>query len=70
MFDKSIYSRNGDKIQVFSLNKELLDDNSLNTWASGLRDNYVEENLLESLVKGTGLTRKEFLEKNKHYLVL
>lgn len=64
MFDKSIYSRNGDEIQVFSLNKELLDDNSLNTWASGLRDNYVEENLLESLVKGTGLTRKEFLEKN------
>ena len=63
-FDKSLFSKNGNKIDVFILNNDLLDSNTLNDWASGLRDNYVEENLLESLVKGTGLTQKEFLEKN------
>jgi hypothetical protein len=64
IFDKSIPCSSGNKIQVYKLNNDLLDDNSLNNWASGLRDNYVEEILLESLVKGTGLTQKEFLEKN------
>lgn len=64
IFDKSIPYSSGDEIQVYRLNNELLDDSSLNNWASGLRDNYVEEILLESLVKGTGLTQKEFLEKN------
>ena len=63
-FDRSLLSKNGNKIDVFRLNNDLLDDNTLNDWASGLRDNYVEENLLESLVEGTGLTQKEFLEKN------
>ena len=64
ILDKSVQSSSGDEIQVYKLNNELLDDNSLNNWASGLRNNYVEEILLESLVKGTGLTQKEFLEKN------
>ena len=64
VFDKSIPYSSGKEIQVYKLNNELLDDDSLNSWASGLRDNYVEEILLESLVQGTGLTQKEFLEKN------
>lgn len=64
IFDKSIPTSSGEEIQVYKLNSELLDDNSLNNWALGLRDNYVEEILLESLVRGTGLTQKEFLEKN------
>jgi hypothetical protein len=64
MFDKSIPISSGEEIQIYKLNSELLDDNSLNNWALGLRDNYVEEILLESLVQGTGLTQKEFLEKN------
>ena len=63
-FDRSILSKNGNKIDVFRLKNDLLDDNSLNNWASGLRNNYVEKNLLESLVEGTGLIQKEFLEKN------
>ena len=63
-FDRSIFSKNRNKIDVFRLKNDLLDDNSLNNWASGLRNNYVEKNLLESLVEGTGLTQKEFLEKN------
>jgi hypothetical protein len=64
ILEKPIPYSNEDKIQVYKLNNELLDEDSLNSWASGLRDNYVEENLLESLVKGTGLTQKEYLEKN------
>ena len=64
IFDKLIPSSSGEGIQVYKLNSELLDDSSLNNWALGLRDNYVEEILLESLVQGTGLTQKEFLEKN------
>lgn len=64
IFDKSIPISSGEEIQVYKLNSEFLDDNTLNNWALGLRDNYVEEILLESLVQGTGLTQKEFLEKN------
>ena len=64
VFDKSISYSNGKEIQVYKLDNELLDDSILNNWASGLRNNYVEEILLEPLVKGTGLTKQEFLERN------
>ena len=64
VFDKSIPYSSGKEIQVYKLNNELLDDSILNNWAFGLRNNYVEETLLEPLVKGTGLTKQEFLEKN------
>lgn len=64
IFDKSIHSSYGDEVQIYRLNSEIVDEDSLNKWALGLRNNYVEENLLESLVQGTGLTTKEFLEKN------
>lgn len=63
-FDKSIPYSSGEEIQVYKLNSDLLDDNSLNNWALGLRNNYVEESLLEPLIKGTGLTKQEFLKKN------
>jgi hypothetical protein len=63
-YDKSIPYSSGEEIQVYKLNSELLDDNNLNNWALGLRDNYIEEILLDPLVKGTGLTKREFLEKN------
>lgn len=64
VFDKSIPYSSGKEIQVYKLDNELLDDSILNNWAFGLRNNYVEEALLEPLVKGTGLTKQEFLEKN------
>ncbi|WP_311444249.1 Hachiman antiphage defense system protein HamA [Fannyhessea vaginae] len=64
IFDRSITTSSGKEIQVYKLNSESLDDNSLNNWALGLRDNYVEQIHLKSLVKGTGLTQKEYLEKN------
>ena len=63
IFDKSIPTSSGDEIQVYKLNSELLDDNSLNNWALGLMNNYIEEHLLEQAISGTGLTKKEYLEK-------
>ena len=64
VFDKSISYSSVKEIQVYKLNNELSADSILNSWASGLRNNYVEESLLEPLIKGTGLTKQEFLEKN------
>lgn len=63
IFDKSMPTSIGIEIQVYKLNSELLDDNSLNNWALGLRNNYIEECLLEKAISGTGLTKKEYLEK-------
>ena len=63
IFDKTIISSSGEKIQVYKLNTGLLNDNSLDSWAFGLRNNYIEENLLEQAISGTGLTKKEYLEK-------
>lgn len=63
IFDRSITTSSGKEIQVYKLNNELLDDNSLNNWALGLRNNYIEEYLLEKEISGTGLTKKEYLEK-------
>ena len=63
IFYNSIISSRGEEIQVYKFNTELLDDNSLNNWALGLRYNYIEKDLLELAISGTGLTKKEYLEK-------
>lgn len=63
VLDNSIAYSSGKEIQIYKLNNELLPDSVLNSWAAGLRNNYVEEILLEPLIKGTGLTKQEFLEQ-------
>lgn len=63
VLDKELISSKGDKVNVYKLDYELLDDDSLNAWASGLRNNYCEEYLLDFLVSGTGLTKQEYLKK-------
>ena len=63
IFDNSIISSRGEEIQVYKFNTELLNENSLNNWALGLRYNYIEKDLLELAISGTGLTKKEYLEK-------
>lgn len=63
-FDKELISSIGTKVKIYKLNNETLDEEALNKWAYGMRNNYVEEHLLESLIAGTGLTKKEFLEQN------
>lgn len=64
VFDKSLHSRNEYEVKIYKLNKQFLNDNTLNKWALGLRGNYVEDFLLEHLVNGTGLTQKEYLKRN------
>lgn len=63
-FEKELISSNGVKTKIYKFNNEIIDEKSLNKWGLGLRNNYVEEELLNSLINGTGLTQKEFLEKN------
>lgn len=53
----------GDKINIFNLDNEALDDDSLRDWALSLRNNYVEEHLLKQAISGTGLDKQEYLEK-------
>lgn len=64
LLDKELKTSAGENIKVYKLNKETLNDECLNEWALGLRSNYVEEQLIDSLIKGTGLTKKEYLETN------
>lgn len=63
VFEKELCSSQGNKINIYKLDNELLDDDSLNTWASSLRNNYCEEHLLDSLMNGTGLSKEEYLKK-------
>ena len=62
VFEKELCSFRGDKINVYKLANELLDDDTLNTWASSLRNNYCEAHLLDSLIDGTGLSKEEYLK--------
>lgn len=64
LLDKELNTLAGKNIKVYKLNKETLNDEYLNEWALGLRNNYIEEQLIETLIKGTGLTKKEYLETN------
>lgn len=62
-FEKELVSPNGTRVEIYKLNHEILTEESLNDWALGLRNNYVEESLLERLISGTGLTKEEYLRK-------
>lgn len=62
IFDREIRSSQGDIIKIFKLANDLVDEKSLDMWASSLKNNYCEECFLNSLISGTGLTRKEYLE--------
>lgn len=64
LLDKELKTSHGKVIQVYKLNKEILDEKCMNEWALGLRNNYVEEQIIESLVRGTGLTKEEYLKNN------
>jgi len=62
LFDKELKTSSGKNIEVYKLDTETLNDECLNEWALGLRNNYVEEQLIDSLISGTGLTKKQYLE--------
>lgn len=64
LLDKKLKTSTGKYIDVYKLDNKNLNENVLNEWALGLRSNYVEEELIESYMQGTGLTKKEYLERN------
>ena len=64
LLDRKLKTSTGKYIDVYKLDNENLSENVLNEWALGLRSNYVEEELIESYMQGTGLTKKEYLERN------
>lgn len=63
LLDKKLKTSRGKCIDVYKLNNETLSEKVLNEWALGLRSNYVKEGLIETYMQGTGLTKKEYLEK-------
>lgn len=64
LLDKKLKTSTGKYIDVYKLDNKNLSENVLNEWALGLRSNYVEEELIESYMQGTGSTKKEYLERN------
>lgn len=64
VFDKELISDAGRKVKVYELCSDIKNGEVLNNWAAGLRDYYIEENLIEPLLSGMGMTKKEYLEKN------
>lgn len=61
---KNITTTEGESIEVFELSNNI-DDIMLNEWAVQFRQNYCSDELLDSLIQGTGMTRKEYLLNNK-----
>ncbi len=64
VFVKDITLPSNKIIKVYELVKDLQDDHVLNLWAKSLRNYYIEENLIDDLYTGTGLSKSEYLQKN------
>lgn len=64
VFVKDITLPSNKIIKVYELVKDLQNDSILNLWAKNLRNYYIEENMIDSLYTGTGLSKSEYLQKN------
>lgn len=61
---KDISTNEGEIVEAFELSSKI-DDEVFNEWATHFRQNYCSDELLDSLVKGTGMTKQEFLLSHK-----
>lgn len=61
---KDIITDEGNIVEVFELSNNIADE-YFDEWARHFRQQYCNDNIIDSLVNGTGLTRKEFLLKMK-----
>jgi hypothetical protein len=59
-----ITTTEGESVEVFELNNGI-DSASFEEWAISFRQNYCSDDILELLIKGTGLTKEEYLLTNK-----
>lgn len=58
-----IITDDGDNVEVFELS--FVDEIALKEWATHFRHNYCDDDMLDSLVSGTGMTKKEYLLSQK-----
>lgn len=60
----SIITNEGKKVEIYEL---CINDNEevLNEWANHYRKQYCDDNILDILVEGTGMSKQEWLLKNK-----
>lgn len=57
---KDITADEGEVVEVFELLTNI-DDAAFNEWATCFRQNYCADDMLESLVRGTGMTKQQYL---------
>lgn len=57
---KDITTDEGEVVEVFELSTNI-DDAAFSEWAEHFRQNYCQDELLELLIHGTGLTKEEYL---------
>lgn len=60
----NIETASGETIEVFELS-DCIDSSSFDKWALHLRQQYCPDEIIDMLVHGSGLTKEEFLLKNK-----
>ena len=61
---KDIVTTEGDSVEVFELST-MIDDIAFNEWAVHFRQNYCQDDCLDFLIKGTSMSKQEYLLTNK-----
>ena len=61
---KDINTNEGEIVEVFELLPNI-DDEAFNEWAIFFRQNYCADDMLELLVRGTGMTKQQYLLAHK-----
>lgn len=63
--DEELKIREGNNVQIYELQYNDDDDEILNEWAKHFRENYCSDEEIEDMIDGTGLSRPQYLLKNK-----
>ena len=61
---KDILTAEGETVEVFELTPTI-DDDAFNEWATHFRQNYCSDELLDLLIRGTGMTKSQYLLTHK-----
>ena len=60
----NITTKDNEIVEIFELSSNISDE-CLNEWATHFRQNYCADDILDSLISGTGMTKKEYLLSQK-----
>ena len=61
---QDIVTTEGETVEVFELTSTI-DDDAFNEWAAHFRQNYCSDELLDLLIRGTGMTKPQYLLTHK-----